>query len=224
MDSQAFEGNWSARPITGTTRQIPTIGLDAVTVEPGTLDPYFFLFCDIDTKEPTLLRDVLQKFSRVGISVYFWETVHGWHAISPALLKLRVWTSLRLGLQDMIQFYFDTLRWSTRLGDGYLLYFEDYSKGKYRESLTLHQAISSKFGTVPLNRGIPTRLTWSRYYQLRFKHNTFKDKFSRWIVMSNQLSSGSPTGQMVEHDSFCGTKDDSRMRGVYPRVKKFFDE
>lgn len=177
--SKASEGTWSKRPISGTTRRVPTIGLDAVTVEPKTLTPYFFLFADIDTKESETLRVVLQKFSRVGISAYFWETCKGWHVLSPALLTLRQWTSLRVGMQDMLSYYFDTLRWSARLSDGSILYFEDYQKPRYQESYTLHQAIANKFCTEPLERGIETVLTWSKYHQLEFKQKVFNNKYAR---------------------------------------------
>lgn len=179
MVSKASEGTWSKTPITGTTRRTPVIGLDAATVDPQTLTPYFFFFADIDTKEQETLRVVLQKLSVVGISAYFWETRKGYHVLSPALLRLRLWTSLRVGLQDKMQYYFDTLRWSARVSDGAILYFEDYSRGKFQESLTVHQAIADKFCTIPIIRGIETRLTWSNYLQLEFKQKPFKDKFSR---------------------------------------------
>lgn len=169
MEYKAHEGNWFKTPVSNVTRSVSVIGLDAVTVDPSTQIPYFFLFCDIDTKESETLRRILQKYERVGISAYFWETSKGWHILSPALLRLRVWTSLRLGLQDMIEFYFDTLRWSGRFGDGAVLYFEDYSRGKYQESLTMHQLLSRRFGTEPLQRGIPTVLTWTQYKQMIFK-------------------------------------------------------
>ena len=180
MESKASEGTWAERPITGSTRRVQTIGLDAVTVDPQTLTPYFFFFADIDTKEQETLRVVLQKLSVVGISAYFWETRKGYHVLSPALLKLRLWTSLRVGLQDKLQYYFDTLRWSTRLTDGSILCFEDYNRGKYQESLTVHLAISEKFGTIPVERGIDTHLTWSIYHQLEFKQKVFNNRFARF--------------------------------------------
>lgn len=179
MENKDSEGLWSPRPITGSTHSLFVIGLDAVTVEPKSLEPYFFLFCDVDTKEPETLRAILQKLEKVGISAYFWETKKGFHVVSPALLKLRLWTSLRLGLQDRMQYYFDTLRWSARVTDSSILYFEDYHRDKFQESLTLHQAIANKFCTVPLMRGVETKLTWSKYTQLEFKHKFFKDRFAR---------------------------------------------
>lgn len=179
MEHEASEGTWNKRPVTDSTRRVLTVGLDAATVDPETLTPYFFFFADIDTKEQETLRVVLQKLSVVGISAYFWETRKGYHVLSPALLKLRLWTSLRVGLQDKLQYYFDTLRWSSRLTDGSILYFEDYNRGRYQESLTVHLAISEKFGTIPVERGIDTHLTWSQYHQLEFKQKVFNNKFAR---------------------------------------------
>lgn len=179
MEHKAIEGTWTERPISNSTRRDMVIGLDAVTVDPSTHSPFFFLFCDIDTKELETLRVVLQRYAQVGISAYFWETKKGYHVLSPALLKLRLWKLLISEMPSTIQYRFDTLRWSSRYTDSSILYFEDYHSGKFQESSTMHQAIANKFCTVPIERGIQTILTWSRYSQLEFKQKLFKDKFSR---------------------------------------------
>jgi hypothetical protein len=153
---------------TGSLRSIQNVGLNAVTVD-ASRNPYFFLFSDIDTKEPETLRLVLQKFLRKGISAYFWETSKGWNVVSPNLLDIRQWTLLRLDLQDIAKYNFDTIRWSTRLGDGDKLYFEDSHLQRYLESVTLHKKIAEKFSTEPLDRGIETALTWCSYNQIVFK-------------------------------------------------------
>lgn len=163
------QNTWNRTPKTDATRLTENMGLDCVTVDLRDSQPYFFLFCDLDTKELDTLRVVLQKCARIGISAYFWETSKGWHVVSPALLKCRIWTSLRIGLQDIQRYYFDTIRWSTRLTDGAELFFQDSTKGKFQESLTLHEAIARKFATDPILRGIQTKLTWSKYDQLVFK-------------------------------------------------------
>lgn len=177
MERKATEGTWTARPITGSTRQNMVVGLDAVTVEPQSHTPYFFLMCDIDTKEQETLRTIIQFYAQNQLSVYFWETKKGYHTLSPALLKLRVWTRLTCDLRDKIQYDFDTLRWSARYTDSSILYFEDYHTRRFQESLTMHQAIANKFCTIPVNRGIETVLTWSMYSQLEFKQKLFKEKF-----------------------------------------------
>ncbi len=97
--TESVEGNWNKRPISNTARYVQYVGLDSVTVT-GDYKPFFFLFIDLDTKDLEKLRDVLNICRRRKLRVYFFESCKGWHVISPCLLNIRVWSSIRKELEQ----------------------------------------------------------------------------------------------------------------------------
>jgi len=168
MESQNVEGNWSERPISNSVGNVPTFGINAVTIMGG--NPYFFLFSDIDTKSTEQLKEVLKVYKHRNLTVYFYETTKGWHVVSPVLLGLRKWIGLTNQLRKLMPDYsFDTIRYTKRCTDGKKLYYESWNR-KELESYNLHYQLRYKF-QVGFSQILPhwtdTKLDWCTYNQLR---------------------------------------------------------
>ncbi|MCH7758697.1 MAG: hypothetical protein IIA19_09555 [Thaumarchaeota archaeon] len=168
MDNKTTERNWSQRPISGSVGNVPTFGINSVTIHDG--NPYFFLFSDVDTKQLESLKSVLKVYKHRNLSVYFYETTKGWHVISPVLLGLGKWIGLTNMLRPMLNDYsFDTIRYTSRQTDGKKLYFENWN-WKELESYDLHYQLRYKFqcGFDKIEKHwVSTKLQWSTYNQLR---------------------------------------------------------
>lgn len=168
MDTENTERNWSKRPVSNSVGNVPTIGINAVTIRDG--NPYFFLFSDIDTKELEQLKEILKVYKHRNLSVYFYETTKGWHVISPVLLGLRRWVGLTNVLRQQLPDYsFDSIRYTKRYTDGKKLYFENWN-WKDPESYNLHWQLRYKFqyGFDKIERHwVSTKLQWCSYNQLR---------------------------------------------------------
>lgn len=136
--------------------------------------PYFFLFADIDTKDPESLLSVL-KFYRINhLSCYYYETAKGWHVLSPCMIKFRAWTRLRERLSNLLESYhFDALRISHRYGDSFQLFFDMNNDKRFKESINLHSLICNKFQCLmpEILKGRFTKLRILEYKQLIFDQN-----------------------------------------------------
>ena len=164
-----IEGNGTKRPLSGIAGYVEYLGINSATVFEQ--NPYFFLFADIDSKEKEQLREILKVYRASNLSVYFYETQKGWHALSPVLLSQRRWARLCDKLRPLMDYSFDTLRFQRRQGDGNILYFESWNK-RDLESYNLHYEITNRF-MVNMNRierhFVSTKLNWCKYMQLRLK-------------------------------------------------------
>lgn len=168
MDTEIIEGNGDGRIKTGFAYSASTIGINSVTMYDS--NPYFFLFSDIDTKETTQLLEILKVYKYRNLSCYYYETTKGWHVISPVLLKLRKWVAVCNQLRLIMPNYsFDTIRFSNRVTDGKILYYENWNQ-KYLESYDLHYYITNKFYcTIDkfTENMVSTKIDWTIYSQLR---------------------------------------------------------
>lgn len=168
MDIETTEKNWNTRPITNSVGYVQTFGINSVTIKDG--NPYFFLFSDIDTKSKEQLKEVLKVYRYRNLSVYFYETMKGWHVVSPVLLGIRKWTSLTNQLSKILPEYsFDTIRYTYRQTDGKKLYYEPWNQREL-ESYDLHYLLRNKFQCGfdrILEHWTSTKLQWCTYNQLR---------------------------------------------------------
>jgi hypothetical protein len=130
-------------PRSNVTRYVRTLGVNAVTIY--NQKPYFFLFADIDTKEPELLRKTLGVYKRRNLTAYWWETNKGYNIASPCLLGLRSWMRTVTYMQSFLDYSFDTIRISRRATDGKILYGEQWNKGQYVESYSLIYELLVRF-------------------------------------------------------------------------------
>jgi len=153
----------------GGVREVETTALEALTL----LDskPYFFLFSDIDTREPSVLLSVLKFYRYNRLSCYFYNTNSGYHVMSPCLLTFRKWCFLTERLRNLIPNYrFDALRVTRRL-DMNVINYAYFNHKKFKESRTLHNYMQNRFKI--LDEVIPTKprdseLSFIKYHQLTF--------------------------------------------------------
>ena len=155
------------------THWVDTMGIDAITIYND--KPYFFLFADIDTKEPELLLRILVIFERRHLSCYHYETTKGYHVISPTMLTIREFLHHKRAL-DFLDYRFDTIRLTKRNSDGTILFFNHYNKHfRRKESKSLHNLLRNIYGyseIEPNENYINTRLQYTNYMQLKLKSNT----------------------------------------------------
>lgn len=164
-----IEGNGLSRTVSNVAGYVEYLGLNSVTIVDG--NPYFFLFADIDSKEKEQLREVLKVYRESNLSVYFYETEKGWHALSPVLLHLRRWARLCDRLRPLMDYSFDTLRFQRRQKDGTILFFEDWNV-RDLESYNMHYEITNRFmvGMKSIKSNyVTSNLNWCKYKQLRIK-------------------------------------------------------
>lgn len=147
-------------------RNIQTIGLESITIYDS--KPFFFVFADIDTKDESFLLKVLTYFKFRHLSVYYYETNHGFHVISPCMLKFRKWTNVIEGLRQLLPDYrFNAIRCSTRNDFNYAR-FENWND-RYSESVTLHNLITNRFKMFDnplIKKGKNSELSFIKYNQL----------------------------------------------------------
>lgn len=170
---ETIEGNWSKTPITGESRYVQYVGLDAVTIRNSDNNAFFFLFIDVDSKDPETLRNVLNICRDKRLTVYFYETCKGWHVISPCLLGIRNWMGILMRLKKFQDSSGDTIRWTPRHCDGKMLHYQSWNTKKkfHQESYDLHYHLHEKFmcDLTPekLSNVVSTKLQWKVYNQLR---------------------------------------------------------
>ena len=167
---EIIEGNGTSLPVSNVVGYVEHLGINAVTTYD--CNPYFFLFADIDSKEIEQLREILKVYRENNLSVYFYETEKGWHALSPVLLNLRRWARLCDKLRPLMDYSFDTLRFQKRARDGTILFFEDWNH-KNLESYNLHYELTNRFmvGMKSIKPNyVTTKLNWCKYMQLRIKN------------------------------------------------------
>jgi hypothetical protein len=174
MDRKIIEGNGFSRAITNEARYVQYMGLDAVTIRNSDGKPFFFLFIDVDSKDPEKLRAALNLCREKRLSVFFYETCKGWHIISPCLLKIRNWTYCLMKLRKIQDSSGDTIRWTPRKCDGKVLHYQNWNTAKYQkhdESYDLIYHINQKFMTdiqpEQCLRAVSSSLEWNTYNQMR---------------------------------------------------------
>ena len=173
FNPKVIEGNWDKTPITNESRYVQYLGLDAVTIRNSDNKPFFFLFIDVDSKNPEKLRDALNICREKRLSVYFYETCKGWHIISPCLLKIRNWTYCLMKLRKIQDSSGDTIRWTMRKCDGKMLHYQSWNRVKrpYEESYDLIFALHEKFNcditSDKITNCVSTKLEWNSYNQMR---------------------------------------------------------
>ena len=132
-----------------------TLGLEAVTT--FNEKPYFFLFSDIDSKDPDELLKVLKFYEKWQYSVYYYETTKGFHIVSPVLLSFRTWLFRIESLKKKVPEYrFGAIRISKRPTDSGIAYFQNWNNFKKKESITLHNLMNEIFfinGSMKITRG-----------------------------------------------------------------------
>lgn len=90
------------------TRLYKVVALNCVTVD-DKKNPYFFLFSDIDDKDPYHLSRIIKFFAKNGLSFFWYETSKGYHVVSPCLLEIEEWIKLRKGLHLIEDGYYEGL-------------------------------------------------------------------------------------------------------------------
>jgi hypothetical protein len=178
-----------------------TLGLEAVTT--FNEKPYFFLFSDIDSKDPDELLKVLKFYEKWQYSVYYYETTKGFHIVSPVLLSFRTWLFRIESLKKKVPEYrFGAIRISKRPTDSGIAYFQNWNNFKKKESITLHNLMNEIFfinGSMKITRGKKTKLNYIWYNQLNYQKVKTVDKSKKFsgFCMSpiNLGSSGKPLGK-----------------------------
>lgn len=154
------------------TTWVKTYGLDCCTIYNN--KPYFFLFADIDTKDKEALLKVLTIFCKRNLSCYHYETTKGYHVISPTMLTVREWVNYKRAL-SYLEYRFDTIRISKRVGDGKKLFYNHYNKHFRRmESKSFHNLFRNLFGYSEIENNlqiVSTILQYTTYMQLKLKNN-----------------------------------------------------
>ncbi len=148
-------------------RFIQTLGLSCCCVRGVT--PYFFLFCDVDSKDTEQLRQALKFYAKNEMSVYWYHTPKGFHCISPCMLNIEQWTLKKKVFQQYFRNFYEylTIRWSHKPTKDNGLHFIDNSNlsDQYDESSTLHKAIAKRFNRYSVKRGIKTNLVFVKYQE-----------------------------------------------------------
>ena len=147
------------------------IGVEAMTVHNE--HPYFFLFMELDDKDPEHLRIVLDFFSKRRLAFLWYETAKGTHIISPCLLTLREWDLAKRELAELNLNYYHNLaiRIDTKKGDSHICYWENSTYPKeYKISSSLLSLYGLRFeDSFPCNDTVKTRLFYVKYKQTRVK-------------------------------------------------------
>ena len=154
---------------------VKTLGLNATTIHDSKV--YFFLFADIDTKDNSILEKVLNIFANHHLTCYHYETLKGHHVISPCLLHVRLWLKFQKDL-SFLDYRFDTIRISKRLGDKPILFYNHFNKHfRHLESKTFHNLMRNIYNCSeiePNENYINTRLSFTEYMQLKLKSETLE--------------------------------------------------
>lgn len=166
----------------GPTRFYKVVALNCCTVDEKK-NPIFFLFSDIDDKDPFHLSRILKFFAKAKLSFYWYETAKGYHVISPCLLDIEEWYKLRRGLKMVENGYFEglNLRVSKKGNDpkDKNLFFEPSYNHSYKESIDLQSFLVKNHKFLPTktdqlsrskllesNRLIRTQLNFSKYEEI----------------------------------------------------------
>ena len=150
-----------------------TLGLEAVTI--FNEKPYFFLFSDIDSKDPEELLKVLKFYEKWHLSCYYYQTTKGFHIISPVLLTFRTWLFRIESLKKKVPEYrFGAIRISKRDTDSGTAYYQNWNDRKFKESYSLHVLMNEIFFTsgVKMVKPKKTKLNYIWYNQLNFKSSS----------------------------------------------------
>ena len=159
-----------------------TLGLEAVTI--FNEKPYFFLFSDIDSKDPEELLRVLKFYEKWHYSCYYYKTTKGYHIVSPVLLTFRTWLFRIESLKKKVPEYrFGAIRISRRPTDSSTAYYQNWNDRKFRESSSLHALMNEIFFIKSYHKHVrcnivmqvkpkKTKLNYIWYDQLNFKSSS----------------------------------------------------
>ena len=157
-------------PVINNIELVNTRGLEAVTLFNG--KPYFFLMCDIDSKDPEKLISILKYFQKWHYSVFYYETTKGYHIISPILLTLRTWAFRLETLRHLIKGYrFVALRISRRSNESNICHYKSWNDKKFKESESIHLLMNELFSMLYHNAPKKLKLTqlfFINYDQLNY--------------------------------------------------------
>lgn len=133
--------------------------------------PYFFLFCDVDTKDPETLRLTLQIYARFNLSFFYYSTNKGYHVISTSLMELSDWDNARKSLSKVNPNFYRNLvlRLEHKDNDGEIIYWNNFdTRLQYFNSQSLMDIYNKKFNvSVKLSNPVETSLFFTHYEQLR---------------------------------------------------------
>jgi len=138
------------------------LGMETITYVPK-----FFLFSDIDSKDQETLRLVTQHFARNGLSFFVYGTKKGYHVISPDLLNLSEWESLKVMIKKFVPNYyrFHIIRISPKYGDDQQCeYFYKWYNNEHKISSQFVKLITERFkDNLQIN---PNNLADKTYLQI----------------------------------------------------------
>ena len=154
------------------------IGVECNTVKGKT--PYFFLFSDIDTKDVESLRQVLKIYGKYGLSFLWYETFKGFHVVSPCLISLGLWDSIRKALRGHLDMNYHNLvlRVEWKIGDSRVVNWENQDlKQKFEVSDNLLSLYEKKFQTkIPCPKRVKSSLIFTTYTQVYLKDSKINPK------------------------------------------------
>ncbi|MCS5622385.1 MAG: hypothetical protein NZ735_00295 [Candidatus Marinimicrobia bacterium] len=147
------------------------IGVECNTVEGKT--PYFFIFSDIDTKDTEVLRKVLKIYGKFRLSFLWYETFKGFHVVSPCLVSLTLWDSIKTSLKAHLDSNYHNLviRVEYKHGDSRYCNWENQdTRQKFLVSDNLLSLYEKKFQTsIPCPNRVKTSLIFTTYTQVYLK-------------------------------------------------------
>ena len=153
----------------GSLRFVDYMGLGCQTSYRG--KPHFFLFADVDTKDPETLRLVLQVFATWKLVFYHYETSKGWHVVSPCLMELSDWDRARRELKEVLDNFYRNMviRVERKAGDSFHLYFDNFNMSqKYKVSEDFIHMMNKRFDcTSSAPNTVKTKLFFTKYTQVR---------------------------------------------------------
>lgn len=147
------------------------VGVECNTVKGKT--PYFFIFSDIDTKDTEVLRKVLKIYGRYHLSFLWYETFKGWHVVSPCLISLRQWDSIKKALKEYLDSNYHNLviRVEYKHGDSRHCNWENQdTRQVFQVSNNLLSLYEKKFQTkIPCPNRVESSLIFTTYTQVYLK-------------------------------------------------------
>jgi hypothetical protein len=145
------------------------VGVEAITIHNAR--PHFFLFAELDNKDPENLRDVIHFFKSRRLAFLWYETKKGWHVISPCLYSLREWDLAKKQLAELIPNYYRNLaiRIDRKQGDSHVCFWENSTyPEEHKISSSLLTLFELKFDCfLPSNDTVKTKLFYVKYKQTR---------------------------------------------------------
>lgn len=163
-----IQSHWNQTQEPKIVRYVDYIGIQCDTGYNDT--PYFFLFSDIDTKDPELLRLTVQLYTRYKLLVLWYETKKGWHVVSPSMMTISAWDRARRDLAEFLDNYYRNLvlRIERKSGDSFVLNHHNSDVEQLHNiSDSLLSLYEKKFScSIPAPNRVKTQLLFSHYTQV----------------------------------------------------------